>query len=99
MRQLSTANGGAPFEAAASIGGGGDGVCSTLDAMPALPRFPAPGSSLSSLRIQLTSRQDVLCSSKDCPIFYMRKKAQKDVADATLVLERCTSRSSRGDNG
>lgn len=32
--------------------------------------------------------QDVLCTSKDCPIFYMRKKAQKDVSDAATVLER-----------
>ena len=32
--------------------------------------------------------QDVLCTSRDCPIFYMRKKAQKDVEDATVVLER-----------
>jgi DNA polymerase delta subunit 1 len=32
--------------------------------------------------------QDVLCTSKDCPIFYMRKKAQKDVEDAAAILER-----------
>jgi len=32
--------------------------------------------------------QDVLCSSKDCPIFYMRKKAQKEVEDAVAMLER-----------
>ncbi|KAG1828886.1 hypothetical protein DFJ58DRAFT_876377 [Suillus subalutaceus] len=32
--------------------------------------------------------QDVQYSSKDCPIFYMRKKAQKDVEDANSVLER-----------
>jgi DNA polymerase delta subunit 1 len=32
--------------------------------------------------------QDVLCTSKDCPIFYMRKKAQKDVEDAVTMLER-----------
>ncbi|TFY72913.1 hypothetical protein EVG20_g104 [Dentipellis fragilis] len=31
---------------------------------------------------------DVLCTSRDCPIFYMRKKAQKDVEDAGAVLER-----------
>lgn len=35
--------------------------------------------------------QDVLCSSKDCPIFYMRKKAQKDVEDSNAVLERFES--------
>ena len=39
------------------------------------------------LRI-LTVSQDVLCTSKDCPIFYMRKKAQKDVEDAVNTLER-----------
>ena len=32
--------------------------------------------------------QDVLCTSRDCPIFYMRKKAQKDVEDGSAVLER-----------
>ncbi|KAJ3364525.1 DNA-directed DNA polymerase delta [Allomyces javanicus] len=31
---------------------------------------------------------DVLCTSRDCPIFYMRKKVQKDVKDATDALER-----------
>jgi len=28
----------------------------------------------------------VICTSRDCPIFYMRKKAQKDVEDATKTL-------------
>ena len=32
--------------------------------------------------------QDVLCTSRDCPIFYRRKKAQKDMAEARLQLER-----------
>ncbi|KAG9457177.1 hypothetical protein H6P81_001685 [Aristolochia fimbriata] len=32
--------------------------------------------------------QDVLCTSRDCPIFYRRKKAQKDMAEAKLQLER-----------
>ena len=32
--------------------------------------------------------QDVLCTSKDCPIFYMRKKAQKDVEDSNATLAR-----------
>ncbi|KAI9178746.1 DNA-directed DNA polymerase delta [Blastocladiella emersonii ATCC 22665] len=31
---------------------------------------------------------DVLCSANDCPIFYMRKKAQKDAKDATDALQR-----------
>ncbi|KAI0255835.1 DNA polymerase family B-domain-containing protein, partial [Lactifluus subvellereus] len=39
-------------------------------------------------RCQGSLHQDVLCSSKDCPIFYMRKKAQKDVEDAVAMLER-----------
>ncbi|TEB29100.1 delta DNA polymerase [Coprinellus micaceus] len=39
-------------------------------------------------RCQGSLHQDVLCSSKDCPIFYMRKKAQKDVEDANGTLER-----------
>lgn len=39
-------------------------------------------------RCQGSLHQDVLCTSKDCPIFYMRKKAQKDVEDAVAVLER-----------
>ncbi|RDB23547.1 DNA polymerase delta catalytic subunit [Hypsizygus marmoreus] len=42
-------------------------------------------------RCQGSLHQDVLCTSKDCPIFYMRKKAQKDVEDATSVLERFDS--------
>ncbi|KAF9499463.1 hypothetical protein BDN71DRAFT_1442132 [Pleurotus eryngii] len=39
-------------------------------------------------RCQGSLHQDVLCTSKDCPIFYMRKKAQKDVEDAHAVAER-----------
>jgi DNA polymerase delta subunit 1 len=31
---------------------------------------------------------DVLCTARDCPIFYMRKKAQKDTKDAVDTLER-----------
>lgn len=31
---------------------------------------------------------DVLCTSRDCPIFYMRKKVQKDLKDATEELGR-----------
>lgn len=37
--------------------------------------------------------QDVLCTSKDCPIFYMRKKAQKDVADAVTTMDRFSDES------
>ncbi|GAV61568.1 DNA_pol_B domain-containing protein/DNA_pol_B_exo1 domain-containing protein/zf-C4pol domain-containing protein [Cephalotus follicularis] len=32
--------------------------------------------------------QDVLCTSRDCPIFYRRKKAQKDMAEAKCQLDR-----------
>ncbi|XP_020112061.1 DNA polymerase delta catalytic subunit [Ananas comosus] len=32
--------------------------------------------------------QDVLCTSRDCPIFYRRKKAQKDMAEAKSQLDR-----------
>lgn len=39
-------------------------------------------------RCQGSLHQDVLCTSRDCPIFYMRKKAQKDVEEATKVLEK-----------
>ncbi|KAH9933323.1 DNA polymerase family B-domain-containing protein [Fomitopsis serialis] len=39
-------------------------------------------------RCQGSLHMDVLCSSRDCPIFYMRKKAQKDVEDANTQLER-----------
>ncbi|KZP01626.1 delta DNA polymerase [Calocera viscosa TUFC12733] len=39
-------------------------------------------------RCQGSLHQDVLCASKDCPIFYMRKKAQKDVAEAVEMMER-----------
>ncbi|RIA89336.1 DNA polymerase family B-domain-containing protein [Glomus cerebriforme] len=39
-------------------------------------------------RCQGSLHQDILCSSRDCPIWYMRKKAQKDVQDATKLLER-----------
>ncbi|KAK7334608.1 hypothetical protein VNO80_26368 [Phaseolus coccineus] len=32
--------------------------------------------------------QDVLCTSRDCPIFYRRKKAQKDMSEAKSQLDR-----------
>lgn len=32
--------------------------------------------------------QEVLCSSRDCPIFYMRKKVQKDLNEAHETLSR-----------
>ncbi|GAA5857179.1 hypothetical protein JCM8547_009357 [Rhodosporidiobolus lusitaniae] len=39
-------------------------------------------------RCQGSLHQDVLCTSKDCPIFYMRKKAQKEAVDAVTTLDR-----------
>ncbi|CEO97534.1 hypothetical protein PBRA_000880 [Plasmodiophora brassicae] len=39
-------------------------------------------------RCQGSLHQDVLCSSRDCPIFYRRKKAQKDLMDTRATLER-----------
>ncbi|KAL1933207.1 hypothetical protein VTP01DRAFT_7297 [Rhizomucor pusillus] len=39
-------------------------------------------------RCQESLHQDVICSNKDCPIFYMRKKAQKDAEEASDRLER-----------
>ncbi|XP_074639008.1 DNA polymerase delta catalytic subunit-like [Acropora palmata] len=31
---------------------------------------------------------DVLCTSRDCPIFYMRKKVQKDLSDQDKLIQR-----------
>lgn len=39
-------------------------------------------------RCQGELHQKVICSSKDCPIFYMRTKAQKDLAAAAKELAR-----------
>lgn len=39
-------------------------------------------------RCQGSLHQDVLCTSKDCPIFYMRKKAQNEVKEASDLLEK-----------
>lgn len=39
-------------------------------------------------RCQGSLHQDVLCTNKDCPIFYRRKKAQKDVEDSVAILDR-----------
>eukprot|EP00760_Papus_ankaliazontas_P000551 PhM_4_TR10095/c0_g1_i1/m.19641/K02327/POLD1; DNA polymerase delta subunit 1 len=39
-------------------------------------------------RCQGSLHQDVLCSSRDCPVFYMRKKVQKDLKDQQDALER-----------
>ncbi|RUO96406.1 DNA polymerase delta catalytic subunit-like protein, partial [Jimgerdemannia flammicorona] len=39
-------------------------------------------------RCQGSLHQDVICTSADCPIFYMRKKAQKDMGEAATTLSR-----------
>lgn len=39
-------------------------------------------------RCQGSLHQDVLCANKDCPIFYMRKKAQKDVTQQAVELQK-----------
>lgn len=39
-------------------------------------------------RCQGSLHQEVLCTSRDCPIFYMRKKVQKEIHDSTMVLNR-----------
>lgn len=39
-------------------------------------------------RCQESLHQDVICSNNDCPIFYMRKKVQKDMDEASERLGR-----------
>lgn len=39
-------------------------------------------------RCQGSLHQDVLCTSRDCPIFYRRKKVQKDLNEAQASLVR-----------
>ncbi|KAI8477524.1 DNA polymerase delta catalytic subunit, partial [Branchiostoma belcheri] len=39
-------------------------------------------------RCQGSLHEDVLCTSRDCPIFYMRKKVQKDLADQDKIIHR-----------
>ena len=39
-------------------------------------------------RCQGSTHNDVLCSNCDCPIFYKRKKVQKDLADGQDALDR-----------
>ncbi|KAI9019821.1 DNA polymerase family B-domain-containing protein [Hyaloraphidium curvatum] len=39
-------------------------------------------------RCQGSLHQDVICTSKDCPIFYMRSKARKELEQAATTLER-----------
>jgi len=39
-------------------------------------------------RCQGSLHEDVLCTSRDCPIFYMRKKVQKDLAHQDNIVKR-----------
>jgi len=39
-------------------------------------------------RCQGSLHQDVICTSRDCPIFYMRKKVQKDLKENEHVIDR-----------
>ncbi|XP_061892445.1 DNA polymerase delta catalytic subunit [Entelurus aequoreus] len=39
-------------------------------------------------RCQGSLHEDVLCTSRDCPIFYMRKKVQKDLEDQSTLVSR-----------
>lgn len=39
-------------------------------------------------RCQGSMHQDVLCTSRDCPIFYMRKKVQKDLTESAETLAK-----------
>ncbi|XP_033928295.1 DNA polymerase delta catalytic subunit [Melopsittacus undulatus] len=39
-------------------------------------------------RCQSSMHQDVLCTSRDCPIFYMRRKVQKDLDVQQSLLDR-----------
>uniref|UniRef100_A0A673VRT0 DNA polymerase n=1 Tax=Salmo trutta TaxID=8032 RepID=A0A673VRT0_SALTR len=39
-------------------------------------------------RCQGSLHEDVLCTSRDCPIFYMRKKVQKDLDDQEKLVSR-----------
>ncbi|KAE8594078.1 hypothetical protein XENTR_v10019439 [Xenopus tropicalis] len=39
-------------------------------------------------RCQGSLHEDVLCTSRDCPIFYMRKKVQKDLDDQEKLILR-----------
>jgi len=41
-------------------------------------------------RCQGSLTQEVLCTNRDCPIFYRRVKARKDLEDARKVLEQFT---------
>lgn len=39
-------------------------------------------------RCQGSIHEEVICTSRDCPIFYMRKKVQIELADQSKIIER-----------
>ena len=39
-------------------------------------------------RCQGSLHQDVLCTSRDCPIFYRRRKVQKELNEAQVSMAR-----------
>ena len=39
-------------------------------------------------RCQGSLQQDVICTSRDCPIFYRRTKARKDLQEAHAIISR-----------
>lgn len=42
-------------------------------------------------RCQGSLHEEVLCTSRDCPIFYMRKKVQKDLIDQNNLIDKFDS--------
>jgi len=42
-------------------------------------------------RCQGSLHQDILCQSRDCPIFYRRVKAKKNLEEAQALMERFPS--------
>ena len=39
-------------------------------------------------RCQGSLHEDVICTNQDCPIFYMRKKVQKDLQEQDKIISR-----------
>jgi DNA polymerase delta subunit 1 len=44
--------------------------------------------SMTFFYLQGSSHEEVLCTSSDCPIFYMRKKIQIELGEQDKILER-----------
>jgi DNA polymerase delta subunit 1 len=42
-------------------------------------------------RCQGSLHEEVICAANDCPIFYARRKVQKDLTDAQQIVARLTS--------